>query len=449
MVRDYCGRSPQRKLRIEAVVTSFVAWPHRAFRGLLDAQGSGAVTSRAERGLGRRPWAERRRSGPRNGSLYSAAMRLVLARRAVAIVIALALTSACSLGCEKKPTPETQPPPAAPPSASSIVPSSAPARAYDPSQLAVFAPLPVKIERPDNLLTDDKVALGKMLWFDPRLSKGQDVSCNTCHDVGASGADAAHASSSGTKKQKGRRNAPTIFNAAGGLAQGWDGRWPLVEDAVVPHAGEPSVMDIDEKHLVDTVASIPGYAPLFGKAFPSEKGGVTAEKIAKAVGAFTRRLLTPSRWDAFLRGDEGALTSDEKAGLGAFMDASCTTCHAGKYVGAAQNQKLGIAKPWPPAAGAPDVGRFEVTKEAVDSAVFKVPTLRNVTKTAPYLHDGSVASLDELTKMMARHQVGRELTDAQARSIVTFLGALEGEPPKDLVTKPSLPPSGPKTPKPE
>ena len=318
-------------------------------------------------------------------------------------------------------------------------------RPFDPGQLAVFAPLPESLERPDNLLTAEKVALGRMLWFDERLSKGQDVSCNTCHDVTKAGADDLPVSV-GTKKTKGRRNAPSIFNAAGAFAQGWDSRWSLIEEAVVPHAAEPSVMAAEEKRLLDTASSIPAYVAAFKKAFPEAKGAITAETLSKAIGAYTRKLLTPARWDKFLAGDQSALTEDEKAGLGAFMDANCTTCHAGKYVGAVQNQKLGIAKPWPTSS---DSSRFDVTHQDVDRFVFKVPTLRNVTKTAPYLHDGSIAHLDEITKLMARHQVGKELTDAQARSIVTFLGAMTGELPKELVRKPELPPSGPKTPKPE
>jgi cytochrome c peroxidase len=370
-------------------------------------------------------------------------------RTATHLVLVLLLATAC----DKRP----DPPPPAPAPAASAAPAAtteaAPkARPFDPGQLAVFAPLPEKIERPDNLLTAEKVALGRMLWFDARLSKGQDVSCNTCHDVTKAGAEDAPVSV-GTKKQKGTRNAPTIFNAAGNFAQGWDSRWTLVEEAVVPHAAQPTVMGTDEKRLVDTVASIPAYAAAFKKSFPDaakEKSAVTPETLSMAIGAYTRKLLTPSRWDKFLGGDQSALTDDEKAGLGAFMDANCTTCHAGKYVGAAQNQKLGVAKPGPAGdGGAADQGRFDVTKQDVDKAMFKVPTLRNVTKTAPYLHDGSVATLEELTKLMSRYQVGRELTDAQAKSIVTFLGALTGDAPKDLVTKPDLPPSGPKTPKAE
>jgi cytochrome c peroxidase len=349
--------------------------------------------------------------------------------------------------CEKRsdapaPSPSASPSPS--PSAAND-PTPPTARAFDPVQLAVFAPLPSTIERPDNALTPEKVELGKMLWFDTRLSSGQDVSCNSCHDVTKGGADVV-ARSTGTKKQPTPRNAPTIFNAAAESAQGWDARAGLLEELVVPHAAEPSAMGVDEKRLLATVSSIPAYAAALKKSFPDAKGGVTGEMVSMAIGAYARKLLTPGRWDKFLGGDQSALTDEEKAGLGAFMDASCTTCHAGRYVGASQTQKLGVASPWVPAPS--DVGRFDVTKQEVDRFVFKVPTLRNVTKTGPYLHDGSATSLADLTKLMARHQLGKELTDGQARSIVTFLGALDGEPPKDLITKPELPASGPKTPKP-
>jgi cytochrome c peroxidase len=343
--------------------------------------------------------------------------------------------------CEKR---SDAPAPVPNPSASGD-PTTPKTRTFDPGQLAVFAPLPSTIERPDNALAPDKVELGKMLWFDTRLSGGQDVSCNSCHDVTKGGADVV-ARSIGTKKLPTPRNAPTIFNAAAESAQGWDARAALLEELVVPHAAEPSAMGVDEKRLVATVTSIPAYAAALKKSFPDAKGAVTGEMVSMAIGAYARKLLTPGRWDKFLEGDPSALTDDEKAGLGAFMDASCTTCHAGRYVGGTQTQKLGVASPWVPAPT--DVGRFGVTRQEVDRFVFKVPTLRNVTKTGPYLHDGSATSLADLTKLMARHQLGKELTDGQARSIVTFLGALDGEPPKDLITRPELPASGPKTPKP-
>jgi cytochrome c peroxidase len=366
-------------------------------------------------------------------------MRVARVTSVLVAVLLLSSAAACEKRSESPPAPGTGPTP------SGSLEPVAPKRSFDPGQLAVFAPLPKTIERPDNPLTPEKVALGQLLWFDTRLSRGQDVSCNSCHDVTRSGADVV-ALSLGTNKQPTTRNAPTIFNAAAESTQGWDARASLLEELVVPHAAQANVMGVDEKRLVETVTSIPAYAGAFKKWFPDAKGVVTAEVISMAIGAYARKLLTPGRWDKFLGGDPSALTDDEKAGLGAFMDASCTTCHAGRYVGGTQTQKLGVAKPWVPVPT--DLGRFDVTKQEVDRFVFKVPTLRNVTKTGPYLHDGSATSLAELTKLMSRHQLGKELTDAQAKSIVTFLGALDGEPPKDLVTKPDLPASGPKTPKP-
>ncbi len=318
-------------------------------------------------------------------------------------------------------------------------------RSFDPAQLAVFEPLPSVIERADNLLTADKVALGKMLWFDSRLSQAQDVSCNSCHDVATSGADTIPLSA-GTRGQRGTRNAPTVFNAAGGFAQGYSGQAGLVEDFVLPHAGQSAVMGTNEKKLIAVVASIPGYVRAFKNAFTDEKGAVTGNTVSKAIGAYSRRLLTPARWDRFLAGDQGALTDDEKSGLGAFIDANCATCHAGKYIGAAECKKLGVAMVWPSST---DLGRYETTNAETDRGVFKVPSLRNVTKTAPYLHDGSITSLEQMTKLMERHQVGRELTDVQTRSIVAFLGSLEGVVPRDLAKRPELPLSGPNTPPPE
>jgi cytochrome c peroxidase len=306
---------------------------------------------------------------------------------------------------------------------------------FDRAQLAIFAPLPAKLERPDNPITADKVALGKQLYFDARLSAGKDVSCNSCHDLSKAGTDGATVST-GTKKVAGKLNTPTVLDAAGQIAQGWDSRAPTVEAFVVPHMVDPTIMAMgDDKRAVAAVSAIPAYAAAFKKAFPEEKGAVTADMVSKAFGAYLRGLLTPSRWDKFLAGDESALTDEEKGGLGAFMDAACTTCHAGAYVGGAMNQKLGLAKPWPGPAGA-DPGRFAITNEAAEKGMWKVPTLRNVTKTAPYLHDGSMKTLDETVRLMARHQVGKELGDGQVRAISAFLVALEGEPPKDLVAKP-------------
>lgn len=343
-----------------------------------------------------------------------------------------------ALGCEKKR--EEVPSTAQPVQTSAVVPApaaGAPKTTYDRAQLAIFAPLPPKIERPDNPLTDDKVSLGRQLYFDARLSAGKDVSCNSCHDLANSGIDGAPVSA-GTKKAAGKLNTPTVLNAAGQFAQGWDSRAPTVEAFVVPHIIDATVMGMgDDKHLVGVLSSAPAYAAAFKKAFPDDKGAVTADTVSKALGAYLRSLITPSRWDKFLAGDESALTDVEKGGLGTFMDAGCTTCHAGPYVGGAMYQKLGLAKPWPGPAG-DDPGRFAFTNEPVEKGCFKVPMLRNVTRTAPYLHDGSLKTLDETLHLMERHEVGRELSDGQVKAIAAFLVALEGDPPKELASKPTV-----------
>ncbi len=168
---------------------------------------------------------------------------------------------------------------------------------------------------------------------------------------------------------------------------------------------------------------------------------ITEEKVAAE-----RKLVTPGRWDEFLKGDAAALTEAELAGLQAFLDANCQTCHMGPYVGGTIFQKLGVVKPWPHQK---DLGRFEVTKNEADKMMFKVPSLRNVAKTAPYFHDGSVATLEEAVAKMAEYETGEELTPEQIASIVTFLNALTGQVPAGYVAKPELPPSTAKTPKPD
>ena len=287
-----------------------------------------------------------------------------------------------------------------------------------------------------------------MLFFDARLSRGNDVSCASCHDLAKAGAndEVVHP---GTKQAKGTRNTPTIVNAAAAFAQGWGAQSTTVEELIAVHLLDSTVMGLpDEMRLTTLVTSIPAYATAFSKAFSGESPTVTKETIARALGAFVKKLFARARWDRYLGGEASAVTAAELSGFAMFVDAGCTSCHQGKYIGATQSQKLGIARPWPPPAGT-DLGRFEATKQEVDRGMFKVPTLRNVTRTAPYLHDGSVAKLDEVVRLMARHQVGRELGDVQVGAIVTFLGSLEGDPPKELLAKPSLPPSGPRTPKPD
>jgi len=164
------------------------------------------------------------------------------------------------------------------------------------------------------------------------------------------------------------------------------------------------------------------------------------------MGAFERKLVTRAPWDDFLDGKTDALTTEQKEGFLAFMNAGCSSCHNGTLLGGNTFQKVGAIKPWP---SQKDKGKFEVTKNATDEMMFKVPSLRNVAQTGPYFHDGSVAKLDEAVKMMAEHQLGRDLAPAEIASIVTFLGALTGQVPADFIKAPELPKSTPKTPKPD
>ena len=201
----------------------------------------------------------------------------------------------------------------------------------------------------------------------------------------------------------------------------------------------------DGDYVMKVVKSIPGYVELFKEAFPKSKDALTYDNLGNAIGAFERKLLTPSRFDKFLKGDDKALTDAEKKGLMTFISTGCTTCHNGMGVGGHMYQKLGLVKPWP---GLKDQGRGKVTGNAAEKFHFKVPSLRNIAETGPYLHDGSFENLDDLVKKMAEHQLGRMLSDDDTQSIVTFLKSLTGTVPADIIVEPELPKSGPNTPKP-
>ena len=317
--------------------------------------------------------------------------------------------------------------------------------AIDPDRLAMFSALPTAMEAASNPSTDAKVDLGRMLYFEARLSKNHDVSCNTCHDLTKYGVDGKEVSD-GHKAQKGTRNSPTVYNAAGHFVQFWDGRAKDVEEQATAPVTNPVEMASDEKRVVETLKSMKEYVDAFKKAFPDDKEAISLANVGKAIGAFERKLVTPAKWDKYLKGDKSALSDDEKAGFNAFLDAGCTACHTGPYLGGAVYQKAGLVKPWP---NQKDQGRFDVTKNDIDKMMFKVPGLRNVSKTAPYFHDGSTKSLEEAVKSMASLQSAKELKDDEVKSIVAFLDSLTGELPTALIKQPELPKSTAKTPKPD
>ena len=316
----------------------------------------------------------------------------------------------------------------------------------DSAKLGIFKALPPVMDSAANPISDAKVALGRMLYFDARLSRGQDVSCNSCHVLSHYGVDSQPVSD-GYKGQKGTRNSPTVYNAAGHFVQFWDGRAANVEEQAKGPILNPVEMAMpDEKRVLAVIDSMPEYVEAFQKAFPGEKHPVTFDNLAKAIGAFERNLVTVSRWDKFLGGDQAALSDAEKAGLNKFLDVGCQTCHNGIYVGGSMFQKLGLAKPWD---NVKDPGRFSVTKQEADRMVFKVPTMRNIEKTAPYYHDGSITALDEAVRQMADHQLARTLSKEETDSIVAFLKALTGELPTEYIKEPPLPKSTGRTPKPD
>ncbi len=309
-----------------------------------------------------------------------------------------------------------------------------------------FKPLPAQFDSKDNPITPAKVELGKLLFFENRISKNHDLSCNSCHDVAKYGVDGAP-TSTGHKKQLGGRNSPTVYNAGNHVAQFWDGRAPSLEEQAKGPVLNPVEMAMKDAAAVEAVLkSIPDYPPLFKKAFPDAKEPLTYDTFAKAVGAFERTLVTPSRFDKFLLGDAKALSDAEQKGLAKFMDVGCTACHTGEGLGGGVYMKYGLVKPVP---GLKDTGRFEVTKAEADKFVFRVPSLRNVEKTGPYLHDGSAKTLEEAVKLMGTHQLGKDLSKDDVDSLVTFLKALTGELPSKAIAAPTLPKSGKSTPKPD
>ncbi len=306
--------------------------------------------------------------------------------------------------------------------------------AIDPAQLTAFAPLPAAMESPANPLTDAKVDLGRMLFYETRLSRDHDVSCNSCHKLDAYGVDGRQFSL-GTKQQLGGRNAPTVYNAAAHIAQFWDGRAATVEEQAKGPILNPVEMTMPSAAaVVERLKAVPTYRAAFRKAFPGEADPVTYDNVGLAIGAFERRLVTPGRWDRFLKGDTTALTPAERQGFNTFASTGCQACHNGALVGGTMYQKLGMVRPWTDKS---DIGRAAITHLVSDTLVFKVPSLRNVAQTAPYFHNGSVKTLNEAVTLMAAHQIGRDLTPQQVAEIVTYLNALSGDVPASYIAPPA------------
>jgi len=303
---------------------------------------------------------------------------------------------------------------------------------------AVFKPIPAEpLEMANNSANAEKLHLGKMLYFEPRLSKSALISCNTCHNVGMGGADFQE-TSIGHGWQKGGRNAPTVLNAVFNIAQFWDGRAPdLMAQAKGPVQASVEMSNTPEQ-VVKTLNSMPEYVALFNQAFPGQKDPVTFDNMAKAIEVFEVTLVTPgAAFDKYLEGEETALTLTEKEGLKLFMDKGCSGCHGGMNMGGSGYFPFGVVERPADKITAGDKGRFTFTGSSSDQYVFKSPSLRNIALTVPYFHSGRVWNLQEAVNIMGSAQLGISLTPADAEKIETFLRATTGIQPE--VIYPILP----------
>jgi len=308
---------------------------------------------------------------------------------------------------------------------------------------ALFKPLPPAMTSDENPITPDKVALGRLLFFETRVSLDGTVSCSRCHEPFLYGTDALP-KPIGVEHRLNPRNAPTVLNAALQISAHWRGDRKNVEDqATKALIGPPSFGNPSFDVAMARLKAIPGYAPLFARAFPGQPDPMTPENWGKAIGAYERTLVTPAPFDAYLDGADGALSPQAQAGLREFMQTGCIACHSGAGVGGGMYSTFGVVEPYWKATGSKEIdkGRFDVTKDPTDTYVFKVPSLRNVAMTPPYFHDGSVATLPEAVRIMARVQLGKTLNDEQVGHIVAFLGSLTGKLPAEFVQVPVLPPS--------
>ncbi len=295
----------------------------------------------------------------------------------------------------------------------------------------LFEPLPPAASNPENPVTAAKIELGKTLYFDTKLSQAGNISCNSCHSLAKFGVDNLP-TSPGDAGKHGDRNSPTVLNAALHAAQFWDGRAEDLEAQAGMPVLNPVEMAIPSRQfLVDRLSEYPDYERRFAQAFPGEEGGLTYRNIQRALAAFERTLLTPSRFDLYLVGDREALSMQEKEGLKTFIGYGCTACHNGVTLGGHIFRKFGLNEDYWVHTKSPkvDEGRFKVTGDDGDRYVFKVAALRNIAETWPYFHDGSVETLDQAVRAMVELQIGVEMGDEEVASLLAFLESLTGELP--------------------
>jgi len=301
----------------------------------------------------------------------------------------------------------------------------------------------------DNPMSADKIELGKQLFFDARLSKNGTVSCSSCHNVMSGGEDNRTASV-GIEGKVGTRSSPTVWNAAFQSVMFWDGRAKDLETQAKGPLTNPIEMGMpNHDFVVQRIKQIPGYVSSFEKVFKS-KDSLTIDNLAKAIAAYERTLISMnSPYDKFIAGNKSALTSEAQKGFETFKSVGCISCHSGtNFSGPTLPQGIAFFQKFPMIPNqdleqkynfSADGGKFQVTKIESDRNLFRVPTLRNIALTAPYFHNGAVKDLNEAIRVMAKLQLGKDLSANDVKSISSFLKSLTGEFPKQAL--PQLPPS--------
>lgn len=311
-----------------------------------------------------------------------------------------------------------------------------------------FSPIPSMVPTVQgNPVTREKVELGRMLFFDPRLSASGVLSCNTCHNLAMGGADNVE-TSIGHGWQRGNRNSPTVLNAVFNVAQFWDGRAADLRSQATGPIQASVEMAATPQFVMSVLGSIPEYRERFTRAFPGETAALSFDNLAKAIEAFEATLITPnSRFDQYLEGNRNILTAEEKRGLELFMDTGCVACHAGVNLGGQDYFPFGVVeRPGADILPPGDRGRFAVTRTATDEYVFRAVPLRNVALTPPYFHTGKVWDLRQAVAIMGVSQLGQDLKPDEVNAITAFLHTLTGEQPR--VELPLLPMSTAETPRP-
>jgi cytochrome c peroxidase len=305
----------------------------------------------------------------------------------------------------------------------------------------VFKPLPANMATTRRPITPQLVELGDDLYWDPRLSADGTVSCARCHQPSLYGSDGLP-KSKGVDGKVNPRRAPTVLNAALEFRVLWLGQRKDVEgQAMRALLGDTSFGNTGYAAVIAKIDAIPGYRALFRRAFPRQPDPVVPENLGRAIGAYERTLVTPAPFDRFLQGDASALTPEQRAGLWTFVQTGCVSCHNGVDLGGNSFRKFGVVEDYWKATGSKEIdkGRYAVTHDPADMYVFKVAMLRNVAMIPPYFHDGSVATLPQAVRVMARVQLGKRLSAEQVHAIVSFLDSLTGALPADFVASPVLP----------